>query len=150
MTSQIDEQVSNYISVRQENIKTNCVEIYDGDLVVDDISSNRIVLSKMLKLLKVNVETAQNGLDALDKITKKNYKRIWMDVKMPLLNGIEVSEILRKQFDYGGAICAVTAYSDSVTHEECNKVGINDILTKPISINAVKQMAKSLSEKQVS
>ena len=61
--------------------------------------------------------------------------------KNALLDGIEASSILRNKFNYSGVICAII-------HEECDKVGINDVLTKPISINAVKQMAKSLSEKQ--
>lgn len=146
MSNNIEEEVLKHQLNRKTNINNDLIEVYNGDLIVDDISSNRLVLSRILKLLNVKTESAQNGLEALDMVSKKNYRIVWMDVKMPLLDGIKASEIMRTKLDYDGKVCAVTAFSDMYTTDQCLKAGINHILNKPISVRIIKEMSEKITK----
>lgn len=139
MTNTVD--ITKQIAELKKQMESG-IETFDGHLIVDDLPSNRLVLSRMLKILKIPVDEAENGLDALKKISKRKYNIIWMDIKMPIMDGIESSKFMRKDFGYKGPIYAVTAYTDSNTKKNCIDVGINKIIAKPISIKLIQQISK--------
>jgi CheY-like chemotaxis protein len=140
----IDEKLTKQIiKLKKTDIPSR--ENFDGHLIVDDIPANRMVLSKMLKILKIECDEAENGLDALDYVSQKNYKMIWMDIKMPILDGIESTTIIRNYFNFDGPIYAITAYTDNITRKNCESAGINKVIAKPISLRLIKQVSDSLN-----
>jgi CheY-like chemotaxis protein len=139
----LNDELTKYI-LDLEKKETYNRENFDGHLIVDDIPSNRMVLSKMLKILKIKCDEAENGLDALKYVSQKNYKIIWMDVKMPVLDGIESTAIIRNYLKFNGPIYAITAYTDNTTRKNCESAGIDKVISKPISLKLIKQVSDSL------
>ena len=124
-----DELKGNYIL--DEN---QAVEV----LIVDDISSNREVLGQSLQLLGLAVVEAINGRDALAKAQAKFYPIIFMDIRMPEMNGYESTEKIRaKSLCQDSVIILLTA---SVVSEEITNArqrGFDDGLGKPFQISKI-------------
>lgn len=129
-----------------DNFSDDELEDFDGHLIVDDIDNNRKILSKMLSILKINSEQASNGLEAVEMASKKRYELIWMDIKMPVMNGIESTKNIRQHIKFNGPIYATTAYTDVKTQKDCIDAGINKIIAKPISIKMIKEISDELKE----
>eukprot|EP01022_Parablepharisma_sp_SALTPOND_P000810 TRINITY_DN105089_c1_g1_i1.p1 TRINITY_DN105089_c1_g1~~TRINITY_DN105089_c1_g1_i1.p1 ORF type:complete len:922 (-),score=52.36 TRINITY_DN105089_c1_g1_i1:1192-3957(-) len=112
-------------------------------LVVDDSSINRLVLSGMLKNLGYTPKEACNGKEAC-KIVIGSGARIdivLMDVQMPLMDGIEATYKIRQRYDKDTLpIIAVTALSSELELQKCVDAGMNDTMTKPLSLNDVKMI----------
>lgn len=109
-------------------------------LVVEDNKLNQMVLSKILKTKKnITFSIANNGQEALEMLKTKHYDIILMDLQMPVMDGYETTEIIRK----GGLgskninipIIAVTADALTETKTVTLKSGFNDYTTKPIDKN---------------
>ena len=102
-------------------------------LVADDIVSNRMVLRALLKKYKIEIIEADNGRSAIESIKEDKPDLVLMDVKMPVLSGIEAVKMLRKG-DYGKLpyIIAVTAMSFELLHQDSEKDLFDDILYKPV------------------
>lgn len=101
-------------------------------LVVDDNALNRNVACKLLTNWQVQVETADNGLEALQMVKSSSYDVILMDLFMPVMDGFEAIRQI-KSFDVKTPIIALTG---SALTEEENKVmelGVQDYVTKPFN-----------------
>ena len=113
-------------------------------LVVEDNEINWEVISTLLQMNGVSSERAENGKVALELIADKNnenrYTLVFMDIQMPVMNGLDATKAIRKlDSDYARnvPIVAMTAdaFSENVT--ECLNAGMNGHIAKPIDINLV-------------
>ncbi|ASU36052.1 response regulator [Mucilaginibacter xinganensis] len=113
-------------------------------LVVDDNNINRLLLNKVLTKWGAHADFAENGLQAVEKITNNhNYDVVLMDVYMPEMGGIEATQLIRsKQEAYFQQlpIIALTASMLSSERNEIEDAGMNDFILKPFE-------PKSLFEK---
>jgi signal transduction histidine kinase/CheY-like chemotaxis protein len=101
-------------------------------LIVDDESINYAYLKTLLIKLGANIYYASNGLEALEFCKVNKYlDLVLMDIKMPVLNGIE-SAIQIKSFWPGLPIIAQTAYSSNEDKQKALTSGFNDFIAKPI------------------
>ena len=111
-------------------------------LVVDDNELNIYVLISHLKTTKHKTQTAHNGKEAIDFIVErhkshccKNYKAIYMDINMPIMDGIEATTILKKMMSEGQVlytpIIALSAL-DTKNNEEISSL-FQEVLSKPIN-----------------
>ena len=122
-------------------------------LVVDDNEVNRDVASMMLEK-NHSVQTAINGIEALEKISKGRFDLILMDVQMPVMDGLSATRLireiehgetpamdvspsliaaLRQQLPGGHVpIIALTAHATTEDQEKCLAAGMDTYLTKPI------------------
>jgi CheY-like chemotaxis protein len=107
-------------------------------LVVDDIKMNQIVITKMLSKLGIFPDIATNGKEALLLAQKETYDVIFMDCRMPIMDGFEATRELRK-LNYNKPIVALTAGTTREERETCFEVGMNDILPKPYTRNELHQ-----------
>lgn len=106
-------------------------------LVAEDHPVNQEILVQFLKKFGATVFTAENGMQAVSRISKNpEIQMVFMDIQMPVLSGTEATEILRKK-KYTGIIIACTANNDSSTFEKYKDIGINDILVKPFKSEKV-------------
>lgn len=103
-------------------------------LLVEDDKINQILAEKILKKQKNNVVIANNGLEALELITENKFDIILMDIQMPELDGMETTRIIREKFKINTPIIALTAYAAKGDKEKFIKNGMNDYISKPISI----------------
>lgn len=103
-------------------------------LIVDDAKINRYVLKRYLMRLKKNISIteADNGLDALKKVAENTYDVIFIDLKMPVMDGITATkEILKK---HNMPIFGVTGQVETESVSLCLQIGMKNILAKPVSI----------------
>ncbi len=105
-------------------------------LVVDDNDANILVVSKLLRETKVQVDTAKNGREALEKALDNTYNLIFMDHLMPEMDGIECFRAIRSQV--GGKnketpIVILTANAGEENRKLYATEGFNGYLVKPIS-----------------
>ncbi|MCR4841226.1 MAG: DegV family EDD domain-containing protein [Lachnospiraceae bacterium] len=105
-------------------------------LVVDDNESNLLVVTKLLRDTKIQIDTAKSGAEALAKTLDKRYDLIFMDHLMPEMDGIECFNAIRNQV--GGKckdtnIVVLTANADEDNRRLYAIAGFNGYLVKPIT-----------------
>ena len=68
-----------------------------------------------------------------------------MDVQMPEMDGLEATQLIRKTCEIQPIIVAMTANAMAEDKEECLKAGMNDYLSKPIQLEGLTEMLRSIS-----
>ena len=105
-------------------------------LIVEDHKDNQFLFSKILEKEGYNYEIAENGLKALSLVKENNYDLILMDIKMPVMDGIEAAKMIRNAAEFERdrevPIIAISANDDSLEKKKCFEIGINAYLNKPI------------------
>lgn len=99
-------------------------------LAVDDVSENRDLLINNFKNTAIEVHTAENGLEAVEKSKAEHFDLIFMDIRMPIMDGYEAASLIREFSDV--PIVALTA---SVMTDEFERINTNDFtgfLKKPV------------------
>ena len=106
-------------------------------LIAEDSSLIRMDLSEILKLNGYEViGEACDGLECLNLVKILKPDIILLDIKMPLLNGINVARILKEE-NYQGCIIMLTAYSNKDYIKESSENGVAGYLIKPINENVL-------------
>lgn len=100
-------------------------------LLVDDDIELTELLSTLLELEGFDVETANNGLEALQKLNE-SYKLVLLDVMMPKLNGIETLKEIRKVSNV--PVMMLTARGEDIDRVLGLELGADDYLSKPLTI----------------
>jgi signal transduction histidine kinase/DNA-binding response OmpR family regulator len=122
-------------------------------LLVEDNLFNQVVAVDTLNLLIKNLEIdiAENGKIALDKVSKKQYDILLMDVHMPYLDGYETTKAIRSSgTSYSEVpIMAMTASATTEEVQKCYKSGMNDCIAKPFDPNVLMQKISALLSKTV-
>lgn len=108
-------------------------------LVVDDIRMNQVIINQMLKKLSITPDIANNGVEAIKAANAASYDLIFMDCRMPEMDGFEATQYLREQ-EFRLPIIALTAGTTLEEREKCIQSGMDDILTKPYTAKDLKLM----------
>jgi PAS domain S-box-containing protein len=106
-------------------------------LLVEDNPINQKVAAMQLKKLGLNVQTASNGEEALNKLAASNYSLILMDCQMPVIDGFEATRrirLLEANSPRHIPIVAMTANAMQGDRELCLAAGMDDYLAKPINL----------------
>ena len=107
-------------------------------LIVDDHPINRHLLSDQLHLFGFHTATADDGLDALDFLETHEVDIILSDVNMPNMNGYDLTRALREGMTL--PVIGITANAMAEERERCLASGMNDCLSKPVSMQALRTM----------
>ena len=128
-------------------------------LIAEDNFVNQIVVQQMLDSLGHSTDVAANGKDALMRVQQAEYKLVLMDGHMPIMDGLAASKAIRaweqEQQAAGQAvepvvIVALTANAIAGYKQDCIDAGMNDYLTKPITLQRLKEIAlKYLGESKL-
>ena len=114
-------------------------------LIAEDNEINQMVLSDMIKRNGHQFEIAKHGKIAADKASMSKYDLIFMDLQMPIMNGIEATKRIRVE-DKKTPIIAMTSNIRESIKQECELAGMQDVLTKPITeatlVNILQTYAK--------
>jgi len=104
-------------------------------LIVDDNNINRLLINKVLTRWGASTDFAENGLQAVEKITtNRNYDAVLMDVYMPEMGGIEATQVIRSKSEpyfKQLPIIALTASMLSSERVQIEESGMNDFILKP-------------------
>lgn len=114
-------------------------------LVVDDDPTNRLVLEETLRLLDVEPVSVENGRLAVDLVQAETFDLVFMDVQMPILDGISATELIRRHERENGVvrgipIIALTAHSMAQHREQCLAAGMNAYTTKPVGMDELESL----------
>ncbi len=102
-------------------------------LLVEDNELNQLVASELLKKAGLEVEVAENGQVAVERVGRRRYDFVLMDMQMPVMGGEEATRRIRQNFPVGQlAILAMTANAMAGDRERCLAAGMNDHIAKPI------------------
>lgn len=107
-------------------------------LVADDEGINRMFLKSLLENNGWEVSEASEGDEAVELTSKNEYKIVLMDVNMPNTDGYQATRRIREKGITGSdgkhlVILALSAYNDPEFFEECTQMGMDGIITKPIT-----------------
>lgn len=107
-------------------------------LLVDDDQVNREVGLAMLAGTGLQVDMAENGLEAVRAVRERDYAAVLMDVQMPYMDGMQATRLIRTMPDRAGLpVIAVTANAFEGDRQRCFDAGMNDFIPKPIQARAL-------------
>jgi two-component system, sensor histidine kinase len=111
-------------------------------LLAEDDEVNLVSGRNMLEKLGHTVTTAMNGQEALDLLQRQQFDLVFMDIQMPILDGVEATRALRqgKGPQANIPVIAMTAYAMTGDREIFLQAGMNDYLAKPVSRQALIQV----------
>ena len=112
-------------------------------LVVDDTVMNLTVVKGLLKQTKIQIDTAESGYDCLELVKKNRYDIIFLDHRMPGIDGIETLQkmkTLEGNLNMATPVISLTANAISGAREQYIAAGFEDYLTKPINSVALENL----------
>ncbi|TPX53866.1 hypothetical protein PhCBS80983_g06125 [Powellomyces hirtus] len=110
-------------------------------LVAEDNPVNQIIVGRMLSKVGADSDIVNNGVEVLEAVRLKQYDIILMDCEMPVLDGFETTKKLREMENHVSTpIIALTAGAMEANRIECLESGMNDFLTKPLSMKRLSDM----------
>ena len=117
-------------------------------LIVEDSPTMRKLLVFALKRLKdVQIVEAIDGMDGLRKLTSDHFDLAFVDINMPIMDGLKLISLIRvEQSLEDTAICVITTEGALEDRERALGLGANEFLTKPVQAKDVLAVAKSLLE----
>ncbi|MDE7261277.1 MAG: response regulator [Oscillospiraceae bacterium] len=124
-----------------------CVETFTAPgvkvLIVDDNVVNRKVARNFLKNYAFDLDEAESGPEAIELVRQNRYDIIFMDHMMPMMDGIEAAEIIRRDCGENGtapAIIALTANAMEGMQQKFLSLGFQDFIAKPLDRKALGQL----------
>ena len=112
-------------------------------LVVDDVQASAKTLAMMLRTLGQNVETTFNGASAISCATERDFDLIFLDIAMPLMDGLEVARRLRAIPKlHSIRLVALTGFGQNEDRAKSVQAGFNDHRTKPVSMDSLKEIIR--------
>lgn len=104
-------------------------------LIVEDNRINRVVLRDLLEQDGHHVDEAHDGAEGVDRAKRTSYDLVFMDISMPVMDGVEATRAIRQSEARGTRLplIALTAHARTEDKERFRAAGLDDILVKPIS-----------------
>jgi len=112
------------------------------------LAEDNFINQKLEKILLMNlgcvVELANNGREAVQKVSANHYDAVIMDVSMPVLGGIEATMEIRKAGHRDLPIIALTAFASKDDEKKCLEAGMNGFIAKPIKVKDLEDILISI------
>ena len=117
-------------------------------LLADDNEDLRNLVTLLLTNLGLEVKSVENGLVAVETAVSEDFNIVLMDMEMPVMNGYEAVHVLRAR-GYTGTILGLTAHHEGIEVARAILAGCDAVLTKPVSVDSLKQAISPVLERQV-
>ncbi|MCE7994314.1 MAG: response regulator [Roseivirga sp.] len=112
-------------------------------LLMEDNAVNVLVATQFLKSWSVDVDVASNGVEGLQLMEQDRYDLILMDLEMPVMDGFETTEHIRKNLNEANKhipVIAITSSTSIMARNKARAAGMNDFITKPFNPNELYKM----------
>lgn len=120
-------------------------------LVTDDNEANQKVLLGMLEHAGYSVDLANDGHEAIKRLSESKYDLLILDCMMPIMDGFETARAIRSSdsgsFDPDIPILAITALATTEDHDKCLDCGMNDYIAKPVIARSLYSSVKRLLQR---
>lgn len=115
-------------------------------LIVEDSPTMRQLLVFALRRMKgVEIVEAHDGMDGLRKVTSDDFDLAFVDINMPVMDGLKLIHLIRSEQRLADMpICVITTEGAREDRERAISLGANEYLTKPIQANKVLAIARGL------
>ncbi|MEZ4333492.1 MAG: response regulator [Myxococcota bacterium] len=115
-------------------------------LVVEDSPTMRQLLVFALKRMKgVQIVEAQDGMDGLRKVTSEPFDLVFVDINMPVMDGLKLISLIRSNPNLAEVpICVITTEGANDDRQRAFSLGANEYLSKPIQAHKVLTIARDL------
>jgi PAS domain S-box-containing protein len=121
-------------------------DIHARILIVEDNSTNQEVALGILKKLGLRADAVANGAEALTALASIPYALVLMDMRMPVMNGVEATRQIRNPqstvFNHDIPIIAMTANAMQSDRDSCLAAGMNDFVPKPVSKSLLRDILR--------
>lgn len=116
-------------------------------LVAEDNSLNQKIVVRMVRSLGCSVDAVANGLEVMEAVQRKRYDIVLMDIRMPDMNGLEATRLIRQQLpaDQQPRIYALTAGIGPEERQSCYDVGMDGFVAKPVVMEQLSTLFATLS-----
>lgn len=106
-------------------------------LIAEDSSVIQNLAKKILQFQNYDITAVKNGQQVLDKLEKDHYDVIVMDINMPVMDGMQCAEQIRKRTDdkANTPIIAISGNAKNYSRDDFERVGINEYLPKPLNFD---------------
>ncbi len=111
-------------------------------LVAEDYEVNRVLIDELLSGFGVDFTFAVNGEEALQKVEEEDFDLIFMDINMPVMNGIDATRHIREVLKRRTPIVALTANALKGDRERFLEAGMNEHITKPIDVDTLERVLR--------
>ena len=110
-------------------------------LVVDDNSTNHVVVTSLIESLVAEVHLASNGQEAIDVLKTKEIDVVLMDIHMPVMDGIEATLSIRASTEPWSEVLIIALTADPEYQQKrlCKNIGMDDALAKPVKLSDILQ-----------
>ncbi|GAB1411256.1 hypothetical protein MASR1M90_24100 [Desulfovibrionales bacterium] len=116
-------------------------------LVVEDDPINALAVSKLLEKCGHQVHTAHNGQEAIELAKVRAFDFIFMDIEMPVMDGLQATKIIRSASDWPCPahipIVAMTGHSMNGNKEQFLQAGMDAVLSKPFYVKELQSVIAS-------
>ncbi|MCM3781480.1 PAS domain S-box protein [Neobacillus mesonae] len=130
-------QLPSQLYSEQASLKSKKANI----LLAEDNYINQLVLTKMLGKLGHSVTTVTNGKEVIEAARKDSFDIIFMDLHMPLLDGLKASQIIKEELkEKSPRIIALTANALKGDREKCLEAGMDEYISKPVNKESLNKM----------
>jgi len=116
-------------------------------LIVDDESNIRLTLSQALQTLGVEIDTAANGEEAIERLKQKEFGIVLLDLRMPGMSGMEVLAKLRETRP-DIRVIIMTAYGTVESAVEAMKLGASDFIEKPFVPKEIRALVSRVLDRE--
>ena len=114
-------------------------------LLVEDNSVNQMVAQLLLKRLGYQIDTVENGFEAIQATQNKRYDLILMDLQMPKMDGLTATKLIRSRpLNSKAQIVAMTADAMPEDRQACFDAGMDDYITKPVVLSEIIQLVSNI------
>jgi CheY-like chemotaxis protein len=120
-------------------------------LVAEDNPLNQKIVMAMLIKMNCSVTIAQNGFEAVKLLNESAFDIVLMDMQMPKMDGLNATRIVKQgsKLNRNTPVIALTANATEEHKRACFEVGMEDFLTKPLSMNKLEEIVQRYCEEEV-
>ena len=119
-------------------------------LLAEDFEPSRKIMSEILSALGYEYQTASNGFDVIFALRDNDFDMILLDLQMPMLDGFEALEHIRRNFSYPKNVIPIIAMTGRDYASELNytykEEGFDGVIEKPFSLDSLDKLLKSVLE----